>query len=432
MTKRAEKQRGKQAQSAMVLPAEALAQVLLPMVTGLVAMRQGLMTWVQQRGLDALDELFSADAAALAGTKGKHREQRTHHHWGTTRTELPFAGQRIVVERPRVRTTDGREAKLRTVETFRGLDPLSERVVERVLLGVSTRGYGRSVEAPPDGVVRRGTSKSAASRHLVARTRKKLREDLGRRLDGIDLAALMLDGIDIAKQTLVLALGITTTGEKVPLGLVQGSTENATLCTTLLQTLIDRGLRVTEKILCVIDGGKGIRKALDDVFGDLAVVQRCTVHKKRNIREHLSPSHTAYVMASINDAYKSASADTARKRLRQLASWLESNGEDAAAASLREGLEETLTVLKLRLPPTLRRSLSTTNALENLNGTVRRVTRNVKRWRRKGDMRCRWVGLAIVDAATRFHRIKGHRDLAALLRALRQQKTTLDANQEAA
>lgn len=431
MSRRAEKQRETQAPSATPLPAAALVQVLLPMVTGLVATRQDLMTWVQQRGLDALDEVFGADAEALAGPKGKHRDERTHHHWGTTRTELPFGGQRIVVERPRVRTTSGHEAKLPTVETFRALDPLPERVVERILLGVSTRGYGRSVEAPPPEVPRRGTSKSAASRHLVERTRRKLRDDLGRRLDGVELAALMLDGIEVAKQTLVVALGITTTGEKVPLGVEQGSTENAALCTTLLQGLIERGLRVTERILCIIDGGKGIRKALDDVFGDLVVVQRCQVHKRRNVRAHLSPSHTAYVMTAMNDAYKSASADTARKRLRQLATWLESNGEDAAASSLREGLEETLTVLKLGLPPTLRRSLSTTNAIENMNGTIRRVTHNVKRWRGR-DMRRRWVGLAIVDAATRFRRIKGHRELPILLRALRQQKTTLDAKQEAA
>jgi transposase-like protein len=421
-----------QAQSVVPLPAEALVQVLLPMVTGLVTTRQGLMTWVQQRGLDALDELFGADAAALAGPKGKHRDERTHHHWGTTRSELPFGGQRIVVERPRVRTTGGHEAKLPTMEAFRDLDPLSDRVVERILLGVSTRGYGRSVEAPPPEVTRRGTSKSAASRHLIERTRRKLREDLSRRLDGVELAALMLDGIEVAKKTMVIALGITIAGDKVPLGVEQGSTENGPLCTTLLNGLIARGLRVPERILCVIDGGKGIRKALDDVFGDLAVVQRCQVHKRRNVREHLSPSHTAYVMSAMSDAYKGASADTARKRLRQLASWLESNGEDAAASSLREGLEETLTVLKLGLPPTLRRSLSTTNALENLNGSIRRVTRNVKHWRNERDMRRRWVGLAILDAATRFHRIKGHRELPILLRALRQQKTALDAKQEAA
>jgi putative transposase len=427
MRKTAERQRGKQVESA----APSLVQVLLPMVTGLVTTRQDLMTWVHQRGLDALDEVFRADAEALVGPKGKHRDGRTHHHWGTTRSELPFGGQRIVVERPRVRTTDGREAKLPAVETFRELDPLPDRVVERILLGVSTRGYGRSVEAPPKTVQRRGTSKSAASRNLVARTRQKLRDDFGRPLDGVDLIALMLDGIEVAKQTLVVALGITTTGDKIPLGIEQGSTENATLCTTLLNGLIARGLKVTERTLCVIDGGKGIRKALEDVFGDLAVIQRCTVHKRRNLREHLSPSHVPYAMSAMTEAYKSATADTARKRLRQLASWLEANGEDAAAKSLREGLEETLTVIKLGLPERLRRSLSTTNMLENLNGSIRRVTRNVKRWR-ANDMRRRWVGLAIVEASTRFHRIKGHRDLPILIRALRQQATALDAKQEVA
>lgn len=289
MTKSAERQRGKQGQKVVpVLPTASLVQVLLPMVTGMVTTKQDLMIWCEQRGLDALDELFRRDAEQLAGPKGKHRQQRTHHHWGTTNSELPFGGQRIVVDRPRVRTTDGREAKLPTVETFREVDPLPERVVERILLGVSTRGYGSSVEAPPPEVKRRGTSKSAASRHLVARTRQKLREDIGRRLDGVNLAALMIDGIEVAKQTLVVALGVTTTGKKIPLGLEQGSTENATLCTLLLNGLIERGLRVTERILCVIDGGKGLRKALGDVFGELAVVQRCQVHKRRNVRDLLS------------------------------------------------------------------------------------------------------------------------------------------------
>jgi putative transposase len=431
MRKTAERQRGKQAQNAASPPPASLVQVLLPMVTGLVTTRQDLMTWVHQRGLDALDEVFRADAEVLAGPKGKHRHERTHHHWGTTRSELPFGGQRIVVERPRVRSTDGREAKLPTVEAFCELDPLPERVVERILLGVSTRGYGRSVEAPPATVQRRGTSKSAASRNLVARTRQKLRVDFGRSLDGVDLVALMLDGIEVAKHTLVVALGITTRGDKIPLGIEQGSTENAALCTTLLNGLIARGLKVTERTLCVIDGGRGIRKALEDVFGDLAVIQRCTVHKRRNVREHLSPSHVAYVMSAMTEAYKSATADTARKRLRQLASWLEANGEDAAAKSLREGLEETLTVIKLGLPERLRRSLSTTNMLENLNGSIRRVTRNVKRWR-ANDMRRRWVGLAISEASKRFRRIKGHRDLPILISALRQQNTALDAKQEAA
>jgi transposase-like protein len=430
MTKTAERQQGKQAQKVTPAAAPSLVQVLLPMVAGMVTTRHDLMTWVHERGLDALDDLFRADAEVLAGPKGKHRVERTHHHWGTTNTELPFGGQRIVVERPRVRTTDGREAKLPTLETFRQLDPLPERVVERILLGVSTRGYQRSIESPPAKVRRRGTSKSAASRNLVARTRQKLRDNFGRQLDGVDLVALMLDGIEVAKQTLVVALGVTVAGEKLPLGIEQGSTENAALCTTLLNGLIGRGLKVTERTLCVIDGGKGVRKALEDVFGDLAVIQRCTVHKRRNVREHLAPSHTAYVMSAMTEAYKSATADTARKRLRQLVSWLENNGEDSAAKSLREGLEETLTVIKVGLPSTLRRSLSTTNMVENVNGSIRRVTRNVKRWR-GSDMRRRWVGLAIAEAAKRFHRITGYRDLPVLIRALRQPEAALDAKQVA-
>jgi transposase-like protein len=432
MNKKAEKHRRTQEANATPSTSAELAHVLMPMVVGLVATRQNLMTWVHQRGLEALDEVFCADAEHLAGPKGKHRSERTHHHWGTTMTELPFGGQRITVERPRVRTKDGHEAKLPTVESFRQIDPLAERVVERILLGVSTRSYGRSVETPPAGVQRRGTSKSAASRHLVERTRQKLRQDLGRRLDDVDLVALMLDGIEVAKRTLVVALGITTTGDKVPLGVEQGSTENSALCTTLLNGLIERGLRVTERILCVIDGGKGIRKALDDVFGDLAVVQRCQVHKKRNVRALLSPTHTAYVMTAMDGAYRSATVKTARQRLQQLAGWLENNGEEAASKSLREGLDETLTVVKLGLPRTLQRGLSTTNAIENLMSSVRRVTRNVKRWRPRGDMRRRWVGLAITDAAKRFNRIKGHRELPVLIRALRQHNTTVDTTAEAA
>jgi transposase-like protein len=315
------------------------------------------------------------------------------------------------------------------VEQFSRIDPLPDRVLEQIVLGVSTRGYGQSLESVPAGARSRGTSKSAASRHLVARTRQRLRQDLCRRLDDVELIALMLDGIEVAKQTLVVALGITVGGTKVPLGLVQGSTENATLCTTLLQDLLARGLKVNERILCVIDGGKGIRKALSDVFGDLAVVQRCQVHKRRNVREHLSDKRESYVLGVMSEAYKSTSADVARKRLRALASWLERNGEEDAAGSLREGLEETLTVLKLGLPPTLRRSLSTTNSIENMLGTVRRVTRNVKRW--QGDMRKRWTGLGILAAEKKFRRFRGHAHLPMLVRALRLQTTELDAERKA-
>jgi len=240
---------------------------------------------------------------------------------------------------------------------------------------------------------------------------------MSRPLDEIKLVALMLDGINVGDHTVVIALGVDHTGTKMPLGIWLGSTENARLCTELLGNLTSRGLKVEDRILCVIDGGKGIRKALIDVFGDLALLQRCQVHKTRNVREHLSKDRQLRVGHLMNDAYRSSKPDTARKRLRVLASWLDNNGEPDAAASLREGLEETLTVLKLGLPAALTRSFATTNAIENMPGAVRRVTRNVKRWR-GGDMARRWTALGVLHAQENFRRIKGHKDLPVLVRAL--------------
>jgi transposase-like protein len=230
---------------------------------------------------------------------------------------------------------DGAEAQLRSVAQFRAADPVPARVLNQILLGVSTRGYGKSLEPAPAAMVVRGASKSAASRHLVARMTDKLREQLQRRLDELDLVVLMLDGIEVAHRTVVVALGILTDGRKVVLGLWLGSTENATLCTALLNDLLERGLKIDGRILCVIDGGRGIRKALSDVLGDLAVVQRCRVHKKRNILDHLPPSRKVYVARMLAEAWASDSALLARRRLRTLLRWLEHNGENGAAASLR-------------------------------------------------------------------------------------------------
>ena len=396
-----------------------VGQRLLPLVSGIAATKEGLLEWVHEFGLKALDELMHDDAARIVGEKGKHRKDRTHHYWGRTRSELTFGGRRISVKKPRVRSKDGKEASLPALEEFRDRDPLSERVLNQLLLGVSTRGYDASLEPRPAGVNARGSSKSSASRAFVAKTRQRLKASLDRRLDDLDLIALLIDGIEVARQTVVVALGITSDGTKVPLGLAQGSTENAALCTTLLQSFLGRGLRVEDKLLCIIDGGKGIRKALEDVFGDRAVIQRCQVHKLRNLREHLPEERKAYVISTMRDAYRAASADTARKKLRGLVAWLETNGHEDAAASLREGLEETLTVVKLELPMTLRRSLATTNNIENLVGSIRRVSRNVKRWR-GADMIRRWASVGLFQAEKRFRRIKGYRELPTLVQALRK------------
>lgn len=402
-----------------------VSQMLLPMVAGIAATKADLTSWVHDVGMEALHVLLGWDVEELAGKKGEHREGRTHYRWGRTGGELSFGGRRVQVERPRVRSVGGDEAPLPSFEAFQREDPLPERVINQILVGVSTRGYESSLERPLERVKSRGASKSAASRHLVAETRSKLSSYLCRRLEEIDLLAMMVDGIEIAGRTVVVSLGITRDGTKVPLGLWLGSTENAALCTSMLQDLLSRGLRIEGRILCVIDGGKGIRKALDDVLGDLVVVQRCRLHKIRNIQSHLPKSRHAYVLGTMRESYRMTQVALARKRLQGLVAWLESSGYDEAAASLREGLEETLTVLKLELPDSLRRSLATTNAIENLMGSIRRVSRNVKRWKNPEMIR-RWTALGVVTAQKRFRRIKGYREMSALHRALRSNPDSLD------
>jgi len=414
MKKRAE---SRQRTQAMIAASAELAGLVEPMLGGMLATRQHLMAWVHAHGLAALDELFCAEARALAGRKGQHQPARTHHHWGTTATELTFGGRRLQLRRPRVRGTDGREATLPAVAAFRARDPLSARMMQQLLVGVSTRNYEASLEPRPADRRTRGSSKSAVSRALVRRTRQRLQEQLTRRLEGLEVIALFVDGVVVAQQTAIVALGLTRDGHKEPLGVSLGSTENAVVCTALLQDLLARGLTIDGRVLCVIDGGKGLRKALGDVLGDAAVIQRCQLHKGRNLAALVPKARQVYLRAALRRAYRATSAPAARRQLRTLATWLEHNGQAAAAASLREGLEETLTVVKLGLPPTLRRFFATTNCIENLIGTLRHVSRNVKRWR-AGDMRQRWLGLGLLRAAERFRRIKHHAELGALVTAL--------------
>lgn len=410
---------------------EAIRQLVMPMVAGIEATRTGLLGFVHAMGRAALDELLRGEAERVVGPKGKRVVGRKAHHWGTTRTPLPFGGRDIVVERPRVRGKQGGEVALPLIEKLRRRDPLPERVVEQIVLGVSTRGYARSLEPLPPGTETRRTSKSSASRALIEKTTEKMGAFLARRLDALDIIALFVDGIEIAKHSVIVALGVTLDGTKVPLGLWVGSTENATVCTSLVQSLVERGLTIDRPILCVIDGGKGIRKALLDVLGTSARIQRCQVHKLRNVRDHLPEARKKYASGQMSEAYKSGSAKVAKKRLLQLASWLAKNGEDDAGESLREGLDETLTVLKMNLPPRLSRTFSTTNPIENMNGTIRRVARNVKRWRGTTMIR-RWVALAMVEAQKKFRRVKGHVHMPALVRALWPEQLTVEAEKDVA
>jgi transposase-like protein len=393
----------------------------LVLVLALEATKKGLLSFVQQMGMTVLSELLATEAAQIAGPKGKHIEGRTHHHWGTGTTPVSFGGRHVSLPHPRVRVRGkgrGREVALPSIEALRDGDPMTDRVVEQIALGVSTRGYERSLDPVDESIETRGASKSNASRALIDATTEKLAQFVSRKLDDVDLVAMFIDGIEFAGHSVLIALGVTSDGTKTPLGIWAGSTENTVVVTELLSNLVTRGLRVEASMLFVIDGGKAIRKALRDVFGDRAVVQRCQVHKARNVRDHLPESRRAYVAKQMRNAYDSATAATAKKKLMQLASWLDSNGEDSAAASLREGLDETLTVMRLNLPATLRRTFATTNAIENMNGSLRRIARNVKRWKDEKMIR-RWVALGIAEAQKGFRRVKGYVNMPALVAAIR-------------
>lgn len=392
-------------------------QLLLPMARVEVLTRVLLREFVIDAGLEKVSELFAQEAERLAGQKGRRRPDRSAYRWGTTSAELVLGGRKVVLPRPRVRSIDGHELALPSVSLFSNRDPLSERVVEQILLGVSTRRYDRSLEPLGMDAKSRGTSKSAVSRTFVQATQGRVQEELSRPLGELDVAVLMLDGLLVKSRSVVVALAVTVDGVKHVLGIRQGSSENAAVCTELLQDLLGRGLKISRPLLCVVDGAAGLRRALQDVFGAHVLLQRCQLHKMRNVRDHLPKKAQGWVLAQMREAYKAPGAEAARRQLQRLATSLQRSGHDEAAASLREGLEETLTVLKLRLPTALTRSLSTTNAIENLMSQIRRTTRRVSRWRSDSMVR-RWVGMSVVEAKKRFHRLKGYRELPILLAAL--------------
>src|SRR5947209_547136 len=249
-----------------------------------------------------------------------------------------------------------------------------------MLVGVATRQYGRSLEALPSTMATRGASKSSVSRRLVAKTTAQLDAWRSTTLDALDLVALLIDGVHIGEHCIVVALGIDATGKKHALGLWDGSTENTTVCQSLLANLQSRGLRTDRTVLVILDGSKALHRAVTQIFGRAALIQRCQVHKRRNVLDHLPERQRPWVRAILNRAYNSADVATARRLLQDLARRLEDH-YPSAADSVREGLDETLTVLSFGLSERLRLSLATTNAIESLMSRTRHVNRNVTRWR---------------------------------------------------
>lgn len=393
--------------------------------------RRELQTFVIRQGMLALHQMLEEDREAVCGRAHARRGADDAVRWGYAEGELVMGGRKVAVRKPRARK-DGREVTLDSWAAFADEDPLHERVVEQMALGVSTRGYERSLEELPSELDSRATSKSAVSRRFVAKTQKEVDAWLRRDLSAERIVAVMVDGIEVDEHTVVLALGVTEAGEKQPLGLYLGATESAATCQGLLDNLIERGLDERGPYLFVIDGSKALRKAIRKTFGTRAFVQRCREHKRRNVLSHLPKKMHANVNKAIREAYGSRTAPLAKRRLQQLSARLETE-YPSAAASVREGLDETLTVKDMGLPAALERTLSTTNPIENLNGSVRRVSKRVKHWKGEAMVR-RWVALGVLEAQRGFRRLRGYKGMPVLIAALQKGTghTTVDASEAAA
>ena len=388
------------------------------------AAKEGLLAFSVGIGLAVLDELFEAEVVRLAGPKGKHAADRRAYRHGHESRQVTLGGRRVQVDKPRVRSLDKEEIELRTFRTFATRDLLNDAALGRMLAGLSARRYSAGLE-PVGKVEARATSKSAISRRFIQGTEQKLAELFGRDLSQLDLVAVFLDGIEVAEHCVVVALGVDAEGRKQPLGLWEGTTENKTVCNALLSNLIERGLTIEQPRLFVIDGGKAIRAAVMSTFGSYAIVQRCREHKRRNVLEHLPQVERTFVSRKLNKAWSEPDARRAESQLRALAKHLETQ-HPGAAASLLEGLEETLTVTRLGLNGSLLDTFKSTNPIESLNSMARDVTGNVKRWR-NGKMVVRWMAASLLDAEKRFRRVKGYRDMPLLRIALRRHHQAVDS-----
>jgi transposase-like protein len=383
------------------------------------AAREGLLALSVGVGLSVVHELMESEVTEVVGPKGKHDPERSAKRHGHEDGSMTLGGRRVRVSRPRMRTADDeRELPLGTYEHFADRDPLTRAVMDRMLAGVSTRRFAGAGEPIGEDVEEESsaTSKSSVSEAFVESTATALEELMSRGLEDVRLAAMMLDGLEIAERMHVVALGVTTEGVKVPLGLWEGSTENATLARTLLADLVDRGLDPEQGILFVIDGAKALRRAIKDVFGEHALVHRCHRHKERNVTDLLPETDRDRVRGRLRTAWALADAELARQRLELLASELDRSWPDAAG-SLREGMEETLTLMRLGIDGQLAKTLGSTNPIESMIEIVRLTQRNVKRWR-DGDMRKRWTAAGMLVAEQQFRRVIGYRDLAKLVIAI--------------
>ena len=382
------------------------------------AVREGLLAFAVGTGLQVMQVMREENVTGLCGPTGRHLPDRTAVRHGSEDGAVVLGGRKVRVRRPRVRTADrSTEVPVSTYETFASSDLLGELALEKMMAKLSTRRYTQGLEPVGSAAeaASSATSRSAVSRRFVAMTERSLEEMMHADLSEHDLVALMADGVHFGEHLCVVALGITIDGIKVPLGLVEGTTENATVVTELLTGLRDRGLDVTRPVLVVIDGGKALAAAVKSVF-DHPVIQRCQIHKVRNVESYLPKDLAKTVTVKMRVAYRGSDPLAGEADLEALARSLE-KAHPGAAGSLREGLAETFTVARLGVPPTLARSLRSTNAIESMIGIGRDHSSNVKRWR-DGTMALRWCAAGMAEAAKQFRRVQGHHHLPALRAAL--------------
>jgi transposase-like protein len=379
--------------------------------------REALYETVIAAGLACVNEVLEAERSGLCGPRYQHLPGREALRAGHIASSLVLGGRRVAISRPRARSVDGRELSLPSWREWSTRDPLTARAVEQMVLGVSTRRYARSLESLPPTASVRGISKSAVSERFVYGTERKLAELMSRELGKFSFTALFIDGVHFGEHLVLAAVGVDDRGDKHVLGLREGATENSAACKALLADLIERGLDTEHSLLIVIDGAKALHKAVVEVFGARALIQRCREHKKRNVSEALPERLRTSVRTTMNQAYATRDAKRARRLLDNLAGRLEDQ-HPGAAASLREGLDETLTVIRLGLPENLERVLSSTNLIENLFSRVREIGRRVRRWQ-SGTMVLRWSAAGVLEAERNFRKIVGYRAMPMLVAALR-------------
>jgi len=408
-----ESQRAVKELEAMAADGNPAVQMVLPMAEMVGWLRQGVGELIRQAGLRLMDLLMQEEVRELVGERSQRQAERTANRWGSERGYCVVMGQKVPVKRPRVRTTDDQEVRLGSYELFHRGEPLTETVWEKLMLGLSTRKYGQAVREFTEDY---GLEKSAVSEHFIEASREKLKAMMERRLDKLRLCALLIDATPFEGQQMVAALGIAQDGRKMILGIRQGATENATVVGELLGDLVSRGLDFTEPKLYVLDGGKALTAAVKKHAGESAAIQRCQVHKRRNVLDHLTDEHKPAVAKRLHAAYALEDYAAAKQALNALHREL-MDLNPSAARSLGEGMEETLTVHRLHVPMQLRKTLASTNVIESAFSIVEQVCKNVKRWH-GGDQRERWVGSGLLVAQKQFRKVTGHKQIPALIREL--------------